>query len=193
MRKAIRISMLVIVALFFWQVSAEAQRRDSRSQKQSDFASRLWYGGGVGLGFSGGNQESLFQIGLSPMVGYKIIEPFSIGPRVNLLYSHYRINFTGNVESANALSWSAAMFSRYKIVRNIFAHVEYEFENAAVFSYGVDGLETLRRERNNFYIGAGYNSGGEWGYEIVLLYNTLQPENDINPPFSFRIGFTRNF
>ncbi len=193
MKKAIHISVLALLFLFFWQLPVQAQHRNSKSKSQSEFASKLWYGGGLGLGFSGGGNQSLFQLGVSPMVGYKIIEPFSIGPRVNLLYSHYRVNFLGNVETANAFSWSVAAFARYKFLRNIFGHVEYEFENAAVFSYGIDGLETLRRERNNFYIGAGYNSGGVWGYEILLLYNTLQPENDLNPPFTFRIGFTKNF
>ncbi|MBK7871298.1 MAG: hypothetical protein IPJ74_11780 [Saprospiraceae bacterium] len=194
MKNAIKISLLLLIAIFTMQSTAEAQNRSRENdRRQSEFASRLWYGGGLTLGFTSSGNESLFQIGLSPMVGYKIFEPFSVGPRVNLLYSHYRINFSGDIESANAVSWSAGVFTRYKIVRNIFAHVEYEFENAAVFSYALSGLEALRRERNNFYVGGGYNSGGTWGYEILLLFNTLQPENDINPPFSFRIGFTRNF
>ncbi|MDX1940580.1 MAG: hypothetical protein SFU99_08510 [Saprospiraceae bacterium] len=194
MKKAIKISLLLLIVISLIQSVGQAQSRSRENdRRQSEFASRLWYGGGLALGFSSSGNESLFQLGLSPMVGYKIFEPFSIGPRVNLLYSHYRINFSGDVEKADAVSWSAGVFSRYKIIRNIFAHIEYEFDNAAVFSYGLDGLETLRRERSNFYVGGGYNSGGTWGYEILLLYNTLQPENDINPPFSFRIGFTHNF
>lgn len=193
MRKAIKIAGLVIMALIYCQIDGVAQSTSVREREKDDFASRLWYGGGVNIGFSGGNFESIFQLGVSPMVGYKIFEEFSIGPRVALQYTHYRTELGGRVETANPVSWAAGVFTRYKLFRSIFAQAEFEFENAAVFSFGVDGLEVLRRERNNFYVGAGYNSGGEWGYEILLLYNTTQANNDINSPFVFRFGFTRNF
>lgn len=193
MKKVITISALLLILVGCLQNEMEAQSRSSREQAGSTFASNLWYGGGVNLGFSGNSFESIFQLGVSPMVGYKIFEEFSIGPRVGIQYIHYRTNLGGRVQTANPISWSTGVFSRYKFFPTIFGHVEYEFENAAIFTIGADGLEVLRRERNNFYIGAGYNSGGEWGYEILVLYNTLQPENDINPPFSFRFGFTRNF
>ena len=176
MKKVITISALLLLLVVCLQNEMEAQSRSNREQAGSTFASNLWYGGGVNLGFSGNNFESIFQLGVSPMVGYKIFEEFSIGPRVGIQYIHYRTDLGGRVETANPISWSTGVFSRYKFFPTIFGHVEYEFENAAVFT-----------------IGAGYNSGGEWGYEILVLYNTLQPENDINPPFSFRFGFTRNF
>lgn len=194
MKKAIKISALLLALVVSLQISAQAQSRSSRQESSNDFASQLWYGGGINVGFTGNSFESIFQLGLSPMVGYKLFDEFSIGPRVAVQYIHYRTDLGGRgVETANPVSWAAGVFSRYKFFPTIFAHVEYEFENAAVFTIGADGLEVLRRERNNFYIGAGYNSGGEWGYEILVLYNTLQPENDINPPFNFRFGITRNF
>ncbi len=191
MKKVIKISVLLIAFCGLLYAHADAQSRNSK--KENAFTSRLWYGGGLNLGFSGSQFESIFQLGVSPMVGYKIFEEFSIGPRVGIQYSHYRSNLGGRTETANPLSWAAGVFSRYKIMRTIFAHAEYEFENAALFSYGVDGLEVLRRERSNFYVGAGYNSGSTFGYEIVLLYNTLQPQNEIESPFRLRVGFTYNF
>ena len=44
-----------------------------------------------------------------------------------------------------------------------------------------------------FTSGAGYNSGGLWGYEIMILYNANQPENTIDSPFEYRIGFTYKY
>lgn len=192
MKKTVTISVLLLLFIAGLSLDAQAQRRDNR-RSNSEFADRLWYGGGVNIGFSSTGFESIFQLGVSPMVGYKIYEEFSLGPRIALLYSHYRADFGGGVQTANPVSWATGLFARHKLFRSIFAHVEYEFENAAVFDTFAGDLEVLRRERSNFYIGGGYNSGGEWGYEILVLYNTLQPNNDLNPPFSFRFGFTRNF
>ncbi len=194
MKKIIILSFASLLVFMSQQAIAQISvTSTNRGVQENRFASRLWYGGGFVLGFAGGNQESLFQLGAAPMVGYKIFEEFSIGPRVSLVYSHYRVNLGFDVEKANTVSWSAGAFTRYKLLRNIFAHAEFEFENTPVYTFTNLGLEVLRRERNNFYIGAGYNSGGVWGYEIMVLYNTLAPENDINPPFSFRVGFTHNF
>ncbi len=186
-----------LLPLFFVMMDAQVTVRSSRdAAKDNSFATHLWYGGGMNVGFANDGFSSLFRIGVSPMVGYKIFEEFSIGPRLSLQYDHYRFRpfgSGGSVETTNSLYWAAGVFSRYKVLRTIFAHVEYEFENAPVYAISGNSIEVLRRERTNAHVGAGYNSGDKFGYEILLLYNLLHPENDINSPFSFRIGFTYNF
>ncbi|MBP6828601.1 MAG: hypothetical protein KA165_18690, partial [Saprospiraceae bacterium] len=69
---------------FLFLQTASAQ---SESDNSSDFKSRLWYGGNIGLNFYGYNGGNVFQIGVAPMVGYKIVEPLSVGPRVSILFA----------------------------------------------------------------------------------------------------------
>lgn len=161
---------------------------------KSTFASRLWYGGNLILGYSGGNYESLFQVGISPMVGYKVFEGLSIGPRASIIYSAYRLDLGTEVDKSNTVSWAVGVFARYKIIRSIFVHTEAELEDTPIYLFNGSALEVFRRQRNNFYVGGGYNSGqGAFGYEIMLLYNLNQPDNDVESPFDIRVGFTYNF
>ncbi|MFN7117878.1 MAG: hypothetical protein ACK4TA_13845 [Saprospiraceae bacterium] len=200
MRKVSQIIALVIFAFVINHATLDAQVRvrdnsAEQTKPKNNFASHLWYGGNIGLGFSSNSFQSLFQIGLSPMVGYKLFDQFSVGPRVSFFYSHYRYNFGGgDVQTANPITWTAGAFARYKLFRTIFAHAEYEFENSPVFTIGGSGdLEVLREQRTNTYLGAGYNSGERFGYEIMVLYNLSLPENSVESPFDIRFGFTYNF
>lgn len=172
-----------------------AQRSGDAST--AGFADRLWYGGGFILGFGSSNnfglQETQFQFGISPMVGYKIFEELSVGPRAAFTYIHYRANLGGDVQTANPVTYALGIFGRFKIIPTLFAQVEYENENQALFAVGVNDIQVARRIRDNVYLGGGYTSGGIWATEIVLLYNVNQPNNVVQQPFVIRFGFTRNF
>lgn len=164
------------------------------AQETSKFTDKLWYGGGVNLGISGSNGFNQFGLGISPMVGYKIGGPFSLGPRVGLNYTHIRVRlFNNEIATANPLSWSAGVFGRAKVFRTIFAHVEYELEEQAQAFLSTTDIIIQRTQRNNTYIGGGYNSGGVWASEIMLLYNVTQEIDDFRNPFLVRFGFTYKF
>lgn len=166
-------------------------------RETSSLMEQLWFGGSFVLGFSGGNNSSFFQLGVSPMVGYKVFEQFSIGPRAALTYNHFRARVgNGSTDSANPFSYAIGAFARYKIIPSIFGHVEYELANEALVQRGFDELEVVRRQRNNVYIGGGYTSSqgaGTTGFEMLLLYNVNQPENLVEQPFVIRVGFTYGF
>jgi hypothetical protein len=180
----------------------KTSKNDEYFDDRGGFKHRLWYGGGFSLGFSGSGDcigcYSLFQLGLSPMVGYKLIGDLSVGPRVSFLYNNIRVRVgNGNVESVNPVSWSVGVFTRYKFLNFLFAHAEYGIENR-VNSIGIDFNDKVvftRLQRNNAYLGLGYNgsSGSLWGFEIALLYNLNLPNNDIESPFDIRAGVTYNF
>jgi len=216
MKRILLLSLLSCLFCLTLSHDAAAQGRKKKKKKKTStvdkyfdesgsFSQRLWYGGSFNLGFSGNNQISIFNIGVSPMVGYKIIDNFSVGPRVSLQYTYVK-GLASNllVHRADLLSYSAGLFARYKIFPSIFAHVEYEYENDEVVFVETNGLlawdntrqeiVTGRETRDNVFIGAGYNSGvGDFGYEILLLYNVLTPANAIDLPFSIRFGFTYRF
>jgi hypothetical protein len=204
---------LLLTFLLLAGVPAEAQR--SKTKKSSgvaeylddkgSFASRLWYGGGFNLGFSGNSYYNVFNLGVSPMVGYKVFEPFSVGPRVSLQYTYIRgVGTDGNIHKIHPLAYSVGVFARYKIFRSIFAQAEYEYESAElpyfngpflVYDIAQAQIATARINRDNAYLGVGYNSAvnGGFGYEILLLYNFLSTPNSIDLPIVIRFGFTYRY
>lgn len=190
----------MLLCLFAFSLSAQRQGRGQESERvrAEGFPAFLWLGGGFNLGFSGSNNISIFQVGISPMAGYKITEMFSVGPRVSLQYSYMRArNFNGTVDNKHPLSYGIGVFARHKIFRQIFAHAEYEYADQAWAGFtGSGSFDVQRFQQNNVYIGGGYSSGFPVAYEILLLYNVHQVDYVIGPiqnPLSIRFGFTYNF
>lgn len=191
----------LVFGLLFSSASLMAQNdrekhpeHPEKSKEPSPFFSRLWYGGGVNIGFSGFNGASVFGFGLSPMVGYKIYGPFSAGPRVSLSYTS--IKQSGS-KALNLLDTEAGLFLRAKVFRGFFlqGEVSHQWGNDVGFLPNGD-LGKKKNEYDNQYLGAGYNFGdGQFGSEISVFYN-LALANDINSyrsPFDYRITFTYKF
>ena len=227
MKLRITIILISFLTLSFIPTDASAQRGRSKKKSKSsvdkafdkdgDLLDKLWFGGMVSPGFSGNNSLNEFTFGISPMVGYKITNKLSIGPRISATYRHLRgngsidgFNITGP-ERGNTLSTSYALFGRYKILPAIFAHVEYE---RSVVNYNqvwvvpsiigtqyflrVDSVtnETIksRESRENAYVGLGYTStGGILNTEISVLYNVLENSQSLSIPIVFRFGLNYNF
>jgi hypothetical protein len=156
---------------------------------------KIWYGGNVPLGLGFGT-TTLIQLGVSPMLGYKLTPNFSVGPRVGFLYSYYSQRLgNGQVERVQPLSWSAGMFSRYKFVDRFFAHLEYEYANEAVPFYTGNGFEVQRYDANNMHLGVGLLQGGSGAVrsEILLLYNVNPSVYTTRSPISLRFGLNWHF
>lgn len=202
-----------MLALVFTAAStneAYAQKKGKKKSSKTDeyfndsgFTNKLWYGGNFTLGFAGNNNQSQFTFGLAPMVGYKFFNDIvSVGPRVGFEYNAIKLQGNGTVYKANPLSYSVGAFARVKPFQNFFAHFEYEHQSAESTDPDGDGyievnnkgeIITDRLPFDNVYIGAGYNSGGLWAYEILLLYNATLPSNSFASPLVFRFGLTYKF
>ena len=203
MKKLARISFLVFLALVLGLSTVDAQnygrkkkkkKKKTKTEKTDDyfdesggFAHRLWYGGMVNFQISNdGFGNNALLLGISPMVGYKFTDMFSVGPRLTMNY--FEVYQPG--PNAKVMQWGFGGFGRAKFTPSIFAHIEYEVLK-------LDGLgETVVQSFNdeNFYAGVGYNSafGSGWGYEILGLYNFME-ENESIVPIEIRVGFTYNF
>jgi hypothetical protein len=173
-----------------------ASQRKKREKEERSLKNKLWYGGGVNIGFTGVRGQSIFQLGVSPMIGYKIWGPISLGPRFSVDYGAYK---ESGAKTANLFDVEAGIFARTKIWGPIFAHIEGGNQWSQSPNY-YDGntkkwVKTTS-ERFNQYVGLGYNNGdGGTGYEILILYN-FALANDINSnrvPIDYRIGFTWKF
>lgn len=191
------LSLLLIFTMVVGINSADAQRRKKKKKDDTEeyfddrggFAQRLWYGGGVNFQLSsstfGGSQMTL---GISPMVGYKINDILSIGPRISIDYTEF---FTPGT-NPRLLWWGVGVFARGKFSETIFAHVEYQYQEITELNDVTPDF--FVPQSDNFYLGAGYHTstGGAFGYEMLVLYNVLEEDGN-SLPIEFRIGFTWNF
>ncbi len=204
MKKIIKISFLLLLALVIGIGTADAQnygkkRKKKKKKKEktektddyfdegSGFAHKLWYGGMLNFQIGGdGFGNSSLLLGISPMVGYKILDNVSVGPRITMNY--YELFLEG--PNLKIIEWGGGLFSRVKFTESIFAHVEYERQKLS----GVGDIPIQESSDENFYIGVGYNSalGNGFGYEILGLYNFLE-EVETTVPIEIRIGITYNF
>jgi hypothetical protein len=184
--------------------STKKKKTDDYFDESGGFKHRLWYGGGFDLGLNSAQGYSVFSIGVTPMVGYKIIGGLSAGPRAGINYTNIRAtdNRTGNVNSVGLTDYSMGVFARYKAFENFFVHAESEYASQQFAAdngqggilLGADGKPLTKREgRQNTYAGIGYNSGGIFGYEVMALYNFNPPPNTTTHPIALRVGFTYKF
>jgi hypothetical protein len=169
-----------------------------KKEEEPRFGEKLWYGGGVNLGFSGFNGTSAFGFGVSPMVGYKIVKNLSVGPRVSFLYTSLK---NPGYKALNLLDTEAGAFVRFHIFRGFF--IQGEFSNQwSQEPFTADPItrtiSKVKYQRFNQYGGVGYNFGrgeGGAGTEIALMYN-FAIANDLNSyenPLGYRFGFTWKF
>ncbi|MEM7574538.1 MAG: hypothetical protein AAF433_16660 [Bacteroidota bacterium] len=174
--------------------------RSTRDSDQGNFgAGSLWYGGGFQLGFSSNSFESIFQIGLSPMVGYKVTPWFSVGPRGSILYNAYSFDVGNDRENSNFFTYSGGVFARAKAFQQFFAHAEYNLEND-VIGLNPTTFDPIRRTRGVPYIGAGFvqggggfQGGGGVGFEIMILFPLVEREFINDSPYIIRSGINVNF
>ncbi len=174
------------------------RKSDYFDESGGDIKNKLWYGADVNLNFGAFNGQSSFTIGLSPMVGYKITDNFSLGPRLSVLNTNFKINQGPGVEdiSLNSLDIGGGIFARHKILQNYFIHTEYEIVSEE-FPTGVimnNRAETERFANSHYYLGAGYGgSSGGIGFTTYALWDFSQEFTSQNIPIIVRFGITYNF
>ena len=136
MKKALQLFLLIAVLMTAFTTSADAQygRKKKKKKKKTEktdsyfddkgtFKDRLWYGADLGLRFYqsaigiGGNQffGNGFFFSVAPMVGYKITDNLSVGPRLEVLYQGERydlrsLNLSENTKF-NSTSLGAGVFT----------------------------------------------------------------------------------
>jgi hypothetical protein len=154
-------------------------------------AGELWYGAGAQLGFQGGNNFSYFRVGVSPIVGYKLNNFLSVGPRASLTYNSIRDDFVGFDE--NFIDWSVGAFTRAKVFRGIFVQAEYSLLSEVDFFGNGDKNRNIRAVP---FLGGGFSQGGGpgmGGFEFGVLFRLIQRERLNDSPFQIRTGFNYNF
>lgn len=172
---------LILVIVLVFSVCTFAQNKDILEPK-SDFFDRFVFGGGLGLQFG-----TLTFIDVSPMIGYKITERLESG--IGLTYKYYKYNdfytdqTTGQKIDLKSDMYGASVYSRYHILENVFAHVEFErlrynYEN--IYSSGGQIIrDPLHTYINGLFVGGGLRQNitkGSFLY-IMALWDLIEDPN----------------
>jgi len=203
MNRALQFLVLISVLIISFSHNSEAQKRSNRDideyfDDRGSFKDRLWYGADVTLNFFSVPGGNAFNAGIAPMVGYKITDAFSVGPRIEILYrgERYDIN-TGTDLKFNSTNYGVGAFTRLKVFNQYFIHAEYQTLNNEE-GYDIDYVNnkvlTLRSWDDHFFIGGGYGaSGGGIGFQISILWDVLQEFSSTNLPIQYRMGINYKF
>ena len=154
-----------------------------KSQSDKGLGDRLYFGGGFGL--SSRNNISYFN--LSPQLGYKITDPFSVG--IGAVYQ-YTVN---QIQGTLFILYGGNLFSRYVIVKNFFATTEYE-----ILAFR-DQPDIWNTGFKSWFVGGGYSYPirGNVSFNATGLYNLLWNRSNgytlYGSPFNLRVGLNVGF
>jgi hypothetical protein len=165
------------------------KKKSNDKKEQTPFQDKLWYGANLQLGGGFLFGQGSFGLGFAPMVGYKIVGPLSVGPRVSILYQvEKQVGFS----AVNLFNTGVSGFARCKVFRGLFVQGELGTE---WFQVATSGLKATS-SRPAQVVGAGWNyGGGAFTSEFGAFYNFVVA-NDLNTnqsPLEIRFGFTYKF
>ena len=152
-----------------------------RSNSAADKGNRFFTGGNLGLQFG-----STTAIDVSPLLGYRVTNDFSVGVGATYMYFHYKNSFYDYTNDV----YGGSVFARYNILENIFLHSEFESLSVkAYYSY----TEYIRKQVNALYMGGGLRQmiGDYSSLNLMILYDVMH-DNQYSPysePLVIRIGF----
>ncbi|GAB4336752.1 MAG: hypothetical protein OHK0038_15060 [Flammeovirgaceae bacterium] len=161
------------------------KKEDKKEEKSS--GDKIYFGGNFNLLF-GTNTI----IDISPIIGYRVSDDFSLGGGVIYTYFKRQINSSYSVSGTG---YGGRAFLRYDIQTDILPnskispYVEYESLNYQFADS--NGQKTPRKWYGSLFAGAGIiQPVGKGSLNIFLLYNLTWDEDSIYPtPFVYRMGF----
>ncbi|MBK6540563.1 MAG: hypothetical protein IPG10_04625 [Flavobacteriales bacterium] len=185
---------LFVFALLLAPAAARAQDyRDSTATEKEKipdaprpWKDRIWFGGGLGLSFG-----SVTNIAIEPMVGYKITKNGKLSAGVGISYQYFRDN-RGTYGYETSI-YGGRLFTRYRIIEQLFAHVEYNQLSFELPDYYQARL--YRRWVPFLLVGGGYSArlGGNTYLTAMVLFDVIQdaysPYSSGEPWISAGVGF----
>ena len=177
-------SFVLISAMGFSQISDTTNAQtQTKYQKQTKPAEpikynnskasfkKLYFGGS--MGFSFGNYTS---VRIYPLIGYKVTPKLSAG--FKFMYEYAKSNYYSESKTYN--NYGASIFSRYRIIPQIYLHAEYSYMNYQ--SYKFNG-ESYRYGVPYLLLGGGFvqRIGASSFAYAEILFDVL---NDSNSPYA---------
>lgn len=178
------------------ELPGREQARKAAEQHAEQYT-KLFVYSGIGLGYSSFYGYSNFNFSISPAIGYRVTDRFSIGPGISYAYNHYGQDYSnGPSSSISTSSFGAKVFAQLMVYNNFFIHAEYESTKAqflAVDQYN-QYVGTVTRTVQTPLAGIGYRSqiSNRAAADIVVLYNFQDNYNSIYPNPVIRFNFLFN-
>ncbi len=189
MKNLILLTFILFFSATGWsQYTSEESGKRENPMKELSFYDRLYTGGNMGFNVA----NSWVFLELSPYVGYRVTEDFSVGVGAKYLYygsKQWGIRYT---------IYGGGVFSRYAFTENLFAHAEFERLSVPTFNSTINE----RVNANMLFAGAGYSNmlGARSSVQILLLYDFIQDPyspyigsyifGPQGPPIIYRLGFS---
>lgn len=182
-------------------------RSDERDEPKGFHPSRIIFGGWGVFGIGSG----VTNVGITPIVGYRITKDFSAG--IGFGYQYLRIKdafelrdpntFQIEYRPFNAHFYSPSVWARYVIWNNIFAHVEYEQNFTSYKEYENDYTQASAPiiSKNTSYkspsllLGGGFRQpvSDRTSFVIMGLYDVLQDKYSPYQGLVIRLGVNVGF
>ncbi|GAB1403364.1 MAG: hypothetical protein PHX54_03525 [Lentimicrobiaceae bacterium] len=187
------VALLLFAGLF---TSQQLAAQGYKNEGKPPLKDRLIVGGSIGFQFG-----DMTLIDLAPTLGYLITPKFETG--IGATYKYFRIKdyfydyTTGIQYDLKSNIYGGSLYTRYAILDNLFAHIEYErllytFTDIYLVSGNITKSQT-EAVVNSFFVGGGYRqliSGRSYLY-IMGLWNLiddpLSPYS--NPIIRMGVGF----
>ncbi len=191
MKKFLRIIifLLVLSGRVFAQKDLGDAPNDGRKPKEKEkkdwnWRDKVYFGGTFGAWF--GTQSF---VDLSPIVGYKVTDKFSVG--AGIIYNYFSYNY-GNYKVRTSF-YGGRCFARYFILENIFAQVGWDHINRNdPYSYSTNDRIWV----DNYLVGGGvrYPIGDRMYCTAVGMWNlNYDPYLSPYPNPIIQIGFVGRF
>ena len=158
------------------------QQSAEKAQKDQSKNDKVYYGGYANFSFG-----KYTNIGFEPLIAYKLLPRFSIGAKLS--YEYVKDKRYDSVQEFS--NFGASIFSRLRIARKLYAHIEYAGRNYKLY----DSLGGSKRQWVPFlYLGGGYSLSiskkASLNAQVLwdLLQNDNSPYKTVQPFFSVGIG-----
>ncbi len=157
--------------------------------------SRLYFGGNFGLTFG-----NFTFVNVSPQVGYRLNEQFSVGTGINFIYQSSKYNYgSNNYDKSEYAYVGLGVFGRFNPIKFLLLNVQPEM------NYVWGNTKYVRPQNSYEYkqegkfvpsllagVGAALPTGGRGALIAMIQYDLIQ--NDLspygkNPFFSFGFNF----
>jgi hypothetical protein len=157
-------------------------------EMKPSFTDRLIFGGGLGLQFG-----TVTFIDVSPVVGYRITEKLEAG--IGATYKYYKYNdfyvdaTTGQKIDLKSHMFGGSIYTRYHLLKNLFAHVEYErlkYNYDDIYSSGGQIIrDPIHTYINSLFVGGGLRqqiSANSYLFIMALWNLTEEPLSPYSNP-----------
>jgi hypothetical protein len=170
------------------QPAAKEKEEEKEVKEEFDILKKLFIGGSATLGFQSSRYYgNYFNIGASPLLGYKITKYLAVGP--GLIYQFY------NMGGYKVHDYGLKGFGQVSIYKSFLAHFEHSVVNTQDFQVNAQGqvLDQFRHQVSSTLVGGGYRSmaNNRFGMDLYILLPVNYSTNTYNTSYApvIRAGF----